>query len=351
MKIIYVTDIHDALKELRVLLSSTEADLYLLSGDILYKAFYDEDKLYDFVCLQEEFWTLAKESGEKSAPFDLAANILRFPDRFKEFNKAGDLEQKAADYRKLFEKAAKNMKEKYELIEDLLCKFGDSRGARCVMLPGNYDIDLRYTALRDRDMHQQTQQFHGLKFAGYGGAPIATSGIPEKLAVAYHESSVAGRLYSEPQDFFEETVPDVMVIHNPAYGYFDRVPMVGHVGSHGLRNYLDDHRPKLVVSGHIHEDYGVALKNGVILMNPSNFGGVDSPYGWQAGGAYCEIFIENQEIASIKLLRLVEDKSYTLMNIRREEQLHAEPVAENREHAHIDLSVFLRDASGVAVAD
>ena len=40
MKIIYATDIHDALKELRILLSNTEADLYLLSGDILYKAFY-----------------------------------------------------------------------------------------------------------------------------------------------------------------------------------------------------------------------------------------------------------------------------------------------------------------------
>lgn len=347
MKIIYLTDIHDALKELKVLLKTTEADLYLLSGDILYKAFYDDDKVYEFVCLQEDFWNLAEKIGKKKiAPFDLAADILRFPDRY---NDSAQLQEKATEYRQLFEKAAKNMKEKYATIEDLIEKFSN---AESVMLPGNYDIDLRYTALRDRDMHQKTRNLRGLKFAGYGGAPIATSGIPEKLSVVYHESTKDGRLYSEPEDFFEEQQPDVLLLHNPCYGFFDRVPSVGHVGSQGIRSYLDRHNPKLVVSGHVHEDYGVALRNGTVYCNPSNFGGVDSPYGWQAGGAYAEIYFENSAVHQVNIMRLVGDQHVKLMEVRRdgEKTLTGHQLSENREHAHIDLNAIVRDASGTVVS-
>lgn len=346
MKIVYLTDIHDALKELRVLLSTTEADLYLLSGDILYKAFYDDDKVYEFVCLQEDFWNLARNLKKKIVPFDLATDILRFPENYENDDA---LQQKATEYRQLFEKATKNMKDKYETIEGLIQEYSN---AESVVLPGNYDIDLRYTHLRERDMHQHERSIAGLKFAGYGGAPIATSGIPEKLAVGYHEKTENGQLFSEPQDYFEEQTPDVMLVHNPAYGFFDRVPGLGHVGSQGIRNYLDQHNPLLVVSGHVHEDYGVALRNGTMFLNPSNFGGVDSPYGWQAGGAYAEIYVDRTEdggasIRQVDIMRLVEDRPLTLAEISVEGKLlHQKTVEENREHAHIDLDVLVRDSSG-----
>jgi Icc-related predicted phosphoesterase len=346
MKIIYLTDIHDALKELRVLLSTTEADLYLLSGDILYKAFYDDDKVYEFVCLQEDFWNLARNLKKKIVPFDLASDILRFPENY---GNDANLQKKATEYRQLFEKATKNMKDKYETIEGLIQKFSN---AESVMLPGNYDIDLRYTALRDRDMHQHEKTISGLKFAGYGGAPIATSGIPEKLAVGYHEKTENGQLFSEPQDYFEEEAPDIMLVHNPAYGFFDRVPGLGHVGSQGIRNYLDQADPMLVVSGHVHEDYGVALRGGTTFLNPSNFGGVDSPYGWQAGGAYAEVYVEKDAsgsrfVSEVNIMRLVDDRSVTLSEIAiNGEQPRQKIIEKNREHAHIDLDVLVRDSSG-----
>lgn len=40
MKIIYLTDIHDGLHGLKRILQTTDADLYLFSGDIIYKAFF-----------------------------------------------------------------------------------------------------------------------------------------------------------------------------------------------------------------------------------------------------------------------------------------------------------------------
>lgn len=342
IRIVYATDIHDALKELRVLLTKTEADLYLLSGDILYHAFYDDMKVYEFVCLQEELYNLAREEGRSIVPYDLATDILRN----NEGHYPAETVLKAAEYRILFHRASRTMKEKYGMIEDLIRKYGN---AASFVLPGNYDIDLRYTALSARNLHKSTMEFHNLTFAGYGGAPIATSGIPEKLAVPYQEAGRGKEFYSEPFDFFVEVQPDILLLHNPAYGYFDRIPTLGHVGSNGIRNYLDDHPATLVLSGHVHEDYGIMMKrDGTVLMNPSNFGGVDSPYGFQHGGLFVEILIneENRRVEEVFLKRLKENHIYDLFHVRAEEtKLVGEPMKDASESS-IDLSRFLRDQNG-----
>lgn len=348
MKIIFVTDIHDALKELRELLSTTEADLYLLCGDILYHAFYDDDKIYQFVCLQEELYAFAKNRNEKIFPYDLATNILRHPETVE----AKDREEwmiKAAEYRVLFHKASKTMKEKYLLIEDIIQKYGN---AACFMLPGNYDLDLRYTPLARRDLHQKELYHDSIHFAGYGGAPIATSGIPEKLVITYHESNENGNLFSEPEEFFLSCNPDVMVLHNPAYGFFDRVPTIGHVGSPGIRNFIDSHEPGLVVSGHVHEDYGIALKkNGTMLLNPSNFGGVDSPYGYQPGGVYAEIEMnkETKKVNQVQIKRLHENKILDLLEVSVKESKLVASKLKDADQSHLDLNAMLRDHSGSPV--
>lgn len=343
MKIIYVTDIHDALKELRFLLSTTEADLYVLSGDILYKAFYDEDKIYDFVCLQEEFHNYIKQWPDYSYPYDLCAEILRFPEKFG----SQELMDKALAYRSLFKKAAKTMKEKYQVIAEIIDKYSN---AASYVLPGNYDIDLVHTALTDRNIHHKVVAHENLRLGGYGGAPIWTSGIPEKLAVRYHERREGGKLYSEPYDFFEETNPDILVIHNPVYGFFDRIPSMGRVGSAGLRDYVDAAEPMLVVSGHVHEDYGVLIKsNGTVFLNPSNFGGVDSPYGYQAGGAYAEIFVEGKTLQQVNLMRLIGQKSYNLLEVENVDGHLLRRSETNSEYCHLDLTGFIKDSSGTAL--
>lgn len=343
MKIVYLTDIHDALRELRVVLHSTQADLYLLSGDILYKAFYQEEKIYQFVCLQEEFWAFARERDLDWVPFDIAADILRFPDRYG----SEDLIIKAAEYRLLYNKAARTMKEKYNLIEEIIRKYGN---AECRVLPGNYDLDLRYTALASRDLHHKSMTFQGIKFAGYGGAPIATPGIPQKLAVAYHEKSENGKLFSEPEDFFNEVEPEVLVLHQPAYGFFDTIPGQGHVGSLGVRNYIDNHSPALVLSGHVHEDYGIIVKrNGTVLLNPSNFGGVDSLMGWQKGGTFAEIYLEDKRVRQVNLMLMADHRVQPIMEIDVEDPGNAKIHEQARESCPLELPLFVRDVSGAHV--
>ncbi|GIX40615.1 MAG: hypothetical protein KatS3mg129_0348 [Leptospiraceae bacterium] len=213
IKILFATDIHDSLSELKQLLENTDADLYLICGDILYYAFYDINKVIQFVTLQEEFYAMAKEQKRKIFPYDLATEILRDDTKSKQ----QELYLKAAEYRILFHRAAKTMKEKYKKIEEVIQKYSH---AACFVLPGNYDIDLKYTALSSRNLHKKIMYYENLTFGGYGGAPIPTSGIPEKLAVPYLEGGQGKDFYSEPQEFFEETNPDILVLHNPAYGLF-----------------------------------------------------------------------------------------------------------------------------------
>ena len=340
MKIIYLTDIHDALKELKTLLSTSEADLYFLSGDILYKAFYDEEKIYQFVSIQDELYTLSHSMDQKLFPMDLAIDIIRFPNKYTKYDYNGELLKKATDYRRLFELAARTMKEKYELIEELIIKYSH---APTLLLPGNYDLDLRYTAIRDRDMHQRLLEVMGVRIAGYGGAPIATSGIPEKLSVRYHEDKKEQPLYSEPESWFRETDPDILLLHNPAYGFFDRIPGIGNVGGLGVRNYLDDHSPVMVLSGHVHEDYGVALRDGTIFLNPSNFGGVDSAFGWQAGGSYATIELNHTKVNHIQLLCLEGRNHHDIYTIEVKDDTLIGKAGKDVATSHLDIHRLIRD--------
>ncbi|MCS7204295.1 MAG: metallophosphoesterase [Leptospiraceae bacterium] len=312
IKIIYVTDVHDSIDELHQLIQLTEADLYLISGDILYYAFYDIENVIRFTTLQEEFQFLLREQKRKIFPYDFASEILIQESHQK---KQEDLVQKSIEYRELFHLATKTMKEKYRKIEETIQKHSN---ADCFVLPGNYDIDFKYTALASRNLHKKIMYFENITFGGYGGAPVPTSGIPEKLIVPYLEGGVGKSFYSEPQEFFEHHQPDVLVLHNPAFGYFDQIPSYGNVGSMGIRNYLDYHTPMMVLSGHIHEDYGIQVnKKGTLFLNPSNFGAVDSIYGPQEGGIFAEIYInkKRKKITKVRIKRLFQNTIYEYFDV------------------------------------
>ncbi|MDZ4724646.1 MAG: metallophosphoesterase [Leptospira sp.] len=307
MKIVYLTDIHDGLHGLKKILQNTEADLYLFSGDIIYKAFFSYDRIIDFCGVQEELYYLLNESHDDSTPFDFTTKAIRFPEKF-----STAIVEKSYKYRDLYKIAAKTMKDKYEIIEKLILRYAKSP---VYCLPGNYDLDLQYTELYQREIHRKSFELGNLKFSGYGGAPIWTSGIPEKLTVVFHEYTKQGKNYSEPEDFFREELPDICVIHNPAYGFFDKIPGVGNVGSQGIRRYLDDESPSLVVSGHVHEDQGIIKKRGTVYINPSNFGAVESVYGFQEGGYFAEIILDGKQVVQSNLCQLVNDEWNRLIEV------------------------------------
>ncbi|HPT74603.1 MAG TPA: hypothetical protein PKX52_06840 [Methanomassiliicoccaceae archaeon] len=60
----------------------------------------------------------------------------------------------------------------------------------------------------------------------------------------------------------------VMVLHCPPYGFLDKVMGDKSVGSTAILDLVKRYRPKVVLSGHVHEDRGVIEKDGTLFMNP-----------------------------------------------------------------------------------
>lgn len=86
---------------------------------------------------------------------------------------------------------------------------------------------------------------------------------------------LSGSKYSEDKvEVFKERSKgaDVFVLHQPPYGYLDEASRGKHIGSKKLLPVVEDNQPKIVLSGHVHEDRGVMEEKGTVFMNPGPAG-------------------------------------------------------------------------------
>jgi Icc-related predicted phosphoesterase len=60
----------------------------------------------------------------------------------------------------------------------------------------------------------------------------------------------------------------ILMVHVPPFGINDMIPSGLNVGSTSVLKIVEEFRPILVLSGHIHEDYGVEHLNGTTFVNP-----------------------------------------------------------------------------------
>ncbi|AFM11279.1 metallophosphoesterase family protein [Turneriella parva] len=305
MTVVYLTDIHDNFAGVSSVLNQTSADLYILSGDLTYHAFGSDENLFRFIELQEKIKALSEKGISPSKTLHLAEDL-----------KGGlkvDLLSAAEskEYRELAAEAHLELRRKYETLNKAVV----ATQKTCFIIPGNYDISLDGTAVAKYSLHQKTAEFDGLKFAGYGSAPVFTPGIPEELAVPFEEAGSGAKMISKPRDFLTEAKADIFVLHNPAYGTLDKLPRYGHCGSHGLREAIDEVAPRLVLSGHVHESYGLLKLGTTFFLNPSNFGAVEAMEGKQPGG-YFATFQLQVDGDGQKYLREVTWKRLVSGNIR-----------------------------------
>ena len=62
---------------------------------------------------------------------------------------------------------------------------------------------------------------------------------------------------------------DILVTHGPAYGVLDKTVRGEAVGCEALFNFIKKIKPKVHISGHIHEAYGGVEKFGTYFINAS----------------------------------------------------------------------------------
>jgi uncharacterized protein len=310
VNIIFASDIHESYTNLKKLFRMTQADLYIIAGDLLYSAFPSWELAARYTDQQQRVYSWGLSHGLNGTRFEMARHML-------EATGAETVERALAkEFLRLSDMARSSMLTKYRRMAKI---FRDSGHPAILTIPGNYDMDLSHTDLSPWNLHLQTRKISGLTFAGYGGAPVFTPGIPDNLRISYNENLVNGILTSEPRDFIANAHPDVLLLHHPPYGYLDTVATYGSIGSIGIRDYIDRSDVRLVLSGHMHEDWGAVFHGGTVFLNPSNFGRVVEIHRIKKGGYFSEFTLDDGQFSGGMLRQIDGDRVYDVEQCARRE--------------------------------
>ena len=305
MKLIYAADIHGSLEKVKILLHETVADAYILSGDLIDIPFYSMETAIRYHEIQTYFHGLRGRMGKTDMIIeDFVDELLEVPDIPEEMQRQG------TTYQEYTIRARRVMQQKYKVLENVISLKPNSR---VFCLPGNYDMDLRYTSLHEHDLHLRWYQLNGLRIAGYGGADVWTGGIPERYIVRYRAGIGVNDKHNEMYRFFKAVKPDIIVTHQPPYGIHDGVPSTGPSGSSGLRTYCDNNPFLLMLSGHIHAAWGFEAHGKEIFLNPSNFGEItDITAQVFEGGFFYTVEMGEREVVKVTFQKLVEHRIYDI---------------------------------------
>ncbi|MBA4397600.1 MAG: hypothetical protein C0394_09515 [Syntrophus sp. (in: bacteria)] len=312
MRIIYLADIHGAFDRVGQLLDATDADVYIVAGDLIDLPFYTMNTAIHYHDLQTYFHALCRKM-DKTADLleDFVDRLMLAPDL------PDDIQEKGARFQQYTIRARRVMQQKYKVLENILSL---KSGSLCFCLPGNYDMDLKYTALHHRDLHLQRRSAGNLSIGGYGGAGGWPQGIPERYLIRSRSDHAFSERDREMTRFFESARPDLIVTHEPAHGFHDQVTPMGETGSAALLNYCATHDVLACLTGHIHEQWGFAESEGTIYLNPSNFGDVAQVSGRiSEGGFFHEIKIEDSTINRVTYKKLARRAIHDIMVYDRQE--------------------------------
>ena len=136
----------------------------------------------------------------------------------------------------------------------------DSLSTKVIAVPGNCDSKAIASLLdlAGASVHGKVVDVNGVRFFGFGGAPPSPYGMPfeipeEIMAQKLREVGVRG---------------GVMVTHTPALGMNDRSASGSSMGSKAILDVASELRPRLALSGHIHEARGETVSRGTVFVNP-----------------------------------------------------------------------------------
>ncbi len=305
MRIIYVTDIHGSFNELTILLQETVADLYIIGGDLIDIPFYSMDTAITYHELQNFFHGLRRAQGRMNIIIeDLVDELLDDPDT------SDEIHEKGMKYQHYTIRARRVMQQKYKVLENILSSKSNSL---VLALPGNYDMDLKYTSLHERDLHLHRYYIDNVCIAGYGGADIFTAGIPERYIIRYRAGIGTQDKANEMYQYFKAARPDIIVSHQPAHGINDRISYKGPSGSPALRTYCNSRRVPLCLTGHIHEAWGMVYNEGTVYLNPSNFGELITTTGEVSeGGFFYQIEMDGARPSEIIFRKLAGNRVHDI---------------------------------------
>lgn len=329
MRIIYLTDIHGDFERIKNLLSETVAQLYIISGDLIDIPFYNMETSIKYHELQSFFHGQRMRLKEDDKLLeDFVDQLLESPDVNEE------IEEKGTKYLQYTIRARRVMQQKYKLLKNIISM---KKKSRVLCLPGNYDMDLKYTALHDHDLHMHWYKLEDLRICGYGGAEVWTPGIPERYIVRYQAGmNTYGKRNGKKNEmypFFRVVKPNVIVAHQPAYGVLDNTSAGGAFGSPVLRSYCDDNPVMLCLTGHAHDSWGVAFHEGTLYLNPSNFGQVTGANGTVTeGGFFYQIETDHLRVKSIIFKKFYDGRIFDIADYYKKDNKWVEEIIDSERY-------------------
>lgn len=152
-----------------------------------------------------------------------------------------------------------------ELIDNGTCKY-------VVAVPGNHDTALESTSEATRTLHERCSL---LKDEAVHIRGLTLYGTPWQPEYAGHAETC--RAFTLPRgdplrrkwNDIPEGV-DVLIVHGPPLGRGDKLRTGKRAGCHDLLNAVRAKRPRLVVSGHIHEGYGCSSDGTTVFINAAS---------------------------------------------------------------------------------
>lgn len=153
--------------------------------------------------------------------------------------------------------------------------------------PGNMDTDnvQTYLAQQDADIHLRVRELApGLGLMGIGLSTPTPFGTPGEVS----EATIA-RWLDETHRLAEGFDQLICAIHEPPIN--TNLDMLGngqHVGSPGVRAFIERVQPALVVTGHIHEATGTDQIGSTPVVNP----------GMLAGGGFVRIDFDGRTVTA-----------------------------------------------------
>ncbi len=310
MRLIYVADVHGAFERVKHLLSETVADVYIIAGDLVDISFHTSRTAVRYHDLQTYFHGVRRGRGKSAMILeDFVDELLEDPQL------SGEIMEKGALYRRKALHARRVLRQNYRLLENMISL---ERQCHVFCLPGNHDMDLRYTALRERNLHLACHEAGSLRVAGYGGASGQTPGIPERYVVRYRAGAGTSEENNEMYRFFKKAQPHIIVSHHPAYGIHDFASPMGETGSLALRRYCERYPVLLCLTGHLHDQWGMEEADGTVYLNPSHFGRIALPGGRVAeGGFFYDVEIGVDRVDRIRHRKLAEGTIHDVVAYER----------------------------------
>ncbi len=144
-------------------------------------------------------------------------------------------------------------------------------GPPVLIVPGNMDHrDVVPDLWREAGLtmiHGITHRYKGYGFLGLGGMVMRD---PKRLgnpARYYHREEDAYDLLSRAHGEIRGVQKVIVITHQPPRGTRDTIYTGERTGSVGLRRFVEEHQPELLLCGHIHEDRGEAMIGRTRIIN------------------------------------------------------------------------------------